>query len=134
MRYTVTNFQDVLANFFFIKTPKYCIYFNRDRIPHNVLDSRQRGQLYTALKNAFSTILKFLHELSMSQSKLNSNDPKVKVITCMISCRFLHIVFLCKLPKNHLASSYKLTPVFVTFSILFALQYDFWAHGWPKKH
>ena len=44
-----------------------------------MLDSRQREQLYTALKNAFSTILKFLHELSVSQSKLNSSDAKIKV-------------------------------------------------------
>ena len=53
--------------------------FNSERIPNKVLDSRQRSQLYIALKNANSTILKFLHSLSVSQIPLDSNDPKTKV-------------------------------------------------------
>ena len=54
-------------------------YFNSERIPNKVLDSRQRSQLYIALKNANSTILKFLHSLSVSEIPLDSNDPKTKV-------------------------------------------------------
>ena len=53
--------------------------FNSERIPNKVLDSRQRSQLYIALKNANSTILKFLHSLSVSEIPLDSNDPKTKV-------------------------------------------------------
>jgi len=51
-----------------------------------VLDSKQRGQLYAALKNAFGTILKFLHDLSTNTLKDDplklANDPKTKYFVC----------------------------------------------------
>jgi len=72
----------LVACYFIIESAVSYLCNQGDRIPSNVLDSQQRGQLYTALKNAFSTILRFLHELSVAQSTLVSSDPKIKYFVC----------------------------------------------------
>ena len=76
------NSEILVACYFIIESAVSYLSSQGDRIPSHILDSRQRGQLYTALKNAFSTILKFLHELSISHSTLQSSDPKIKYFVC----------------------------------------------------
>ena len=76
------NSELLVACYFIIESAVSYLSSQGDRIPSHVLDARQREQLYTALKNAFSTIIKFLHELSVSQSTLNSSDPKIKYFVC----------------------------------------------------
>eukprot|EP00094_Tigriopus_californicus_P007014 TCALIF_06753-PA protein Name:"Similar to Neurochondrin Neurochondrin homolog (Drosophila melanogaster)" AED:0.06 eAED:0.07 QI:0/0.33/0.28/0.85/0.83/0.85/7/4/777 len=53
-------------------------YMANERL--SMLDDRQKGQLYSAMKNVFSTVLKFLHEVSLdlkdNPTELDDNDNK----------------------------------------------------------
>lgn len=57
-------------------------YMASDRLL--LLDQRQRGQLYTALKNGFTSILGFLQELSVTlkEHPHHLDDPKKKYFVC----------------------------------------------------
>jgi len=57
-------------------------YMASDRLL--LLDQRQRGQLYTALKNGFTSILGFLQELSVTlkDHPHHLDDPKKKYFVC----------------------------------------------------
>ena len=54
-------------------------YMSSDRLD-GLVEQKQRGQLYSALKNAFATILKFLSEvaLTLKEEPARLDDIKVK--------------------------------------------------------
>ena len=57
-------------------------YMASDRLL--LLDQRQRGQLYTALKNGFTSILGFLQELSLTlkEQTYHLENPQKKYFVC----------------------------------------------------
>jgi len=81
------NLDEIMANSELLVSCYYIIesavsYMASDRLL--LLDQRQRGQLYTALKNGFSTILRFLQDLSLilKQESHHLENPQKKYFVC----------------------------------------------------
>ena len=57
-------------------------YMANDRL--DMLDERQKGQLYAALKNAFASVLKFLSDLAMDlkDDSAKLEEPDVRNFVC----------------------------------------------------